>query len=495
MQLLKDLLPYINRENLINEIGEAKLLCKLFSLVELNGVSSDQEARLILYGSIPASNSSFKKLKQRLRKKFIENALSGKISLKNMDNYAAQYCRLLEQVLIVKKFNLNNARHIGTPLAEHIIRNTVLYEYSDLTLMLGRDLHYYYTSLNYQKAKVSKYENLLINTSILYQRESEATRYYNLLRHFFTTSSELVKNKGLKLAIEYSRIVSPWIKLSNASFQLLLMCYMIQLMRHEIELNIKEILNTCEEAIHVFKNRRVKRSVAFFLFDERRILCHIYLKNYKEVERIANPYLLSGTTSHINWFSLKGYVIISRLHNKDYQGANSGLNDIYNHPSFNKMTPNIVQVYHVYSAYLYFLAKINKIKTTNALPKFRIFKFLNDIPLFTKDKRGLNIAILIVHVLILLEQRNHGSIIDRIDALSQYCHRHLRRDETFRANCFIKMLIQSARAQFNRIRTERYTLRLRQNLESMPLSVSVRNIEVEIIPYEDLWEMVLDLLD
>ncbi|MEL6989086.1 MAG: hypothetical protein AAGK97_14835, partial [Bacteroidota bacterium] len=114
---------------------------------------------------------------------------------------------------------------------------------------------------------------------------------------------------------------------------------------------------------------------------------------------------------------------------------------------------------------------------------------------FTKDKRGLNIAILIVHVLFLLHLKKYNQIIDRTEALNQYCYRYLRTDDTFRSNCFIKMLLQIPKADFNRMRTERYAEKFVNKLRSMPLSVSTQSAEVEFFPYEDLWEITLEMLD
>jgi hypothetical protein len=154
------------------------------------------------------------------------------------------------------------------------------------------------------------------------------------------------------------------------------------------------------------------------------------------------------------------------------------------------------QTWLVYEAHIHFIALQGTVDTkSGGEVRFRLYKFLNEIPIFAKDKRGLNIAILIVHVLLLLEQQRYSEIIDRVDALNQYCHRHLRRDDTFRSNCFIKMLLSVARADFNKKRAERYAEPYLARLQSMPLLLTDKNIEVEIIPYEDLWAMVLGLLD
>ena len=77
-----------------------------------------------------------------------------------------------------------------------------------------------------------------------------------------------------------------------------------------------------------------------------------------------------------------------------------------------------------------------------------------------------------------------------IDSLNQYAYRYLRKDDSFRSNCMIKMVIQMAKADFNPIRTERYTSELKSELERVSLAGSGENIEIEIIPFEVLWDIM-----
>ena len=95
-----------------------------------------------------------------------------------------------------------------------------------------------------------------------------------------------------------------------------------------------------------------------------------------------------------------------------------------------------------------------------------------------------------MHVAYLLQRKDYNPIIDRVDALNQYAYRYLRKDDSFRSNCMIKMVVQITKADFNPIRTERYTKELLDQLKEVKLAGSGENIETEIIPYEVLWEIM-----
>jgi len=81
-----------------------------------------------------------------------------------------------------------------------------------------------------------------------------------------------------------------------------------------------------------------------------------------------------------------------------------------------------------------------------------------------------------------------------MESLNVYCHRYLRKDDTFRSNCFIKMLIVLPNAHFNKIAAIRKTEKLRNRLAEQPLETANQSSELEIIPYELLWELVLEIL-
>lgn len=121
-------------------------------------------------------------------------------------------------------------------------------------------------------------------------------------------------------------------------------------------------------------------------------------------------------------------------------------------------------------------------------------RFVNEMPLYSKDKRGMNIPILIFQILSLIYYKRYDDAIDRMEAIEKYCSRYLRRDDTFRSNCFIKMLLVIPAQGFHKSAVLRHAEKYHKMLLSMPIDMANQSHDVEIIPYEDLWEMVLESL-
>jgi hypothetical protein len=100
----------------------------------------------------------------------------------------------------------------------------------------------------------------------------------------------------------------------------------------------------------------------------------------------------------------------------------------------------------------------------------------------------------LLHIAFLLQRKDYNAIIDRIDSLNQYAYRYLRRDDSFRSNCMIKMVVQMTKADFHPVRTERYTADLLKQLKSVKLAGSGENIEIEVLPFEVLWDIMIKSL-
>ena len=81
-----------------------------------------------------------------------------------------------------------------------------------------------------------------------------------------------------------------------------------------------------------------------------------------------------------------------------------------------------------------------------------------------------------------------------MEAIEKYCSRYLKQNETFRSSAFIKALLQIPAAAFRPDQVTAKAQKFIDQLRSQPLEVAYQTHEIEIIPYEHLWEMAVDTL-
>ena len=127
--------------------------------------------------------------------------------------------------------------------------------------------------------------------------------------------------------------------------------------------------------------------------------------------------------------------------------------------------------------------------------KFRAAKFVNDIPTFNQDKEGMNVPSLIAQIAILIAEKKYDAIPHRLDALSKYWQRHIKKtDATYRSHWFIKMLQEIPKGYYKRVSVKARTEAMLANLTSVSVKSEEKDPKREVIPLEDLWAIFLELM-
>jgi len=149
-----------------------------------------------------------------------------------------------------------------------------------------------------------------------------------------------------------------------------------------------------------------------------------------------------------------------------------------------------------FEQYLAFAVRVKQITSSGNLQSisFDLKRFLRNVPVYANDKRGLNIAILIIHVLLLLEENDFSSIISRMDALRTYRTRYLRSRTAKQSSLFFRMLQIMEDSSFSYQETEKRTRKLYDQLLTIATDTAEIQEGIMILRFETLWKMILELL-
>ena len=119
---------------------------------------------------------------------------------------------------------------------------------------------------------------------------------------------------------------------------------------------------------------------------------------------------------------------------------------------------------------------------------------MNEYPEFGRDKSAMNVPIIIAQLLEAIVLKREGEVLDRIDALKKYSSRYITKSDSIRSNCFINMLLEVVRNGYHVVAIERHTKKYYTKLLANPKLTSDEAAEVEFIPYEHLWEIIMNYL-
>ncbi len=504
MKTLKEITNLITKHRVknIEIIGSSSTypskISELYQGIQSGRFSNDDEAANYFYGSDSKDSLSYKKLKSRLQKRLINTIFFIDTNQPSYNEFQRAYYTSYKDWAAIKILLGKGARRTAIPIAERIIKNAIKFEFSDLALDIARILRTHYGAIESNPKKYDQYNNYVKKYFEILNAELLAEEYYqNLVSNYNFTKSSNYEIETL--AIEYVKELKSYTN-KLQSYRLNLYAFLTYALRYQIVNDYKNMLSECEKAVLYFESKKFqpsKSAIYNFLF--KILACYIQLKEFKKGELTANRCLKLLQVGDSSWFNtLEQYLLLS-LHTNNLSQAYQIFCNATENKNFNRLYESATENWRIHEAYIQYFISIGAIKLPpNVKPKlkeFRLTRFLNDMPVHSKDKRRRNIPILIIHVLFLLQKRQYEKVIDRVESLNQYCYRYLRKDETFRSNCFIKMLLKLPKANFHREAVVRKTEKFYNKLLQNPSNISMQATEAEIMPYEMLWEYVLDSLD
>ncbi len=469
----------------------------LLNSVGKNGTKEIEIIEKIYGNSDSSSRYKFKKLQYRLFDKLLNTFLIIDPDNKKFYQIERAYHNCNKYYIVANVLMAFGAYYTAIKLYDKALKKAIKYELTELNYLLSYKLRNHFGSVEQNRRKFESFNEMFHKFRESFEAEAYMEELNGLLNTFYNQSRGVLDKKIYSELREIKRKVLGY-EGKFDSLRFIRIFYKNLVVISSLEKKYMDVISYSDQAISLLHRKPFNLKQTIYTFNYTKLIQHLHLGQYEACVEICESYYPQFESNDISWFNIRYYYFILSMHTKNYQKAFHLLHEIKNNPNFNFISESLKENINVFSAFIHFLLKQEKIdlseKRRRKIKEFRLGRFLNEVSHFSKDKRGLNISLLILHVLFLLQDRKYSKIIDRVDALNQYCYRYLRRDETFRSNCFIKMLTQMVKADFNRIRTERYVEPLWKKLKSVPLHVAEQGIEVEIIPYEDLWPMVLEML-
>ncbi len=284
------------------------------------------------------------------------------------------------------------------------------------------------------------------------------------------------------------------VKPAHRSFRFVLTRYLILINHATDARNYTLLLETCNEAISSLAKSQTTPIQFLGQFYFYRLLAHGQLGNFHAGQEAAKKSFEIFEKGTIGWYNTMELHFILLVKNRKYAEVAKLVTQVHEEPSYSYRSQKIREIWKKYEAYIYYLRKIGRVPREHK-SKFRLPKFLNEVPVFSMDKQGYNIPILIIQILILIHDKKYDQLNDRIEAIEKYSTRYLTKNENLRSNCFIKMLLQIPRRHFHREAVIRHSKKYTQILAKHSALDTKQAFDIEIIPYEHLWDYALESLD
>lgn len=494
MELIRALISiYDNRKlqkkvQIFNDDSHGSLFKEFFDLVKSNPDIEEEILIKKLYGKNKLNIATYLKLKERLVNKLINIILLIDSKEYGFTELYQTYIQLNKDFLIGRILTSSGSSEIGNEIIDKTMKLALKYEFTDLQLLISRLQASHYGNIM-QDTKKYEYYNSNLNSALerlmieskLRQHIDEIHSYrYKELKS--DTEHDLNFNEFIQYGLSVIKSTE-YIQIRETAYNLILNCYFLTR-------NKQKYLSTGHDLITFFKSKgkialpSLRKNIVDL------IIGSYPLRLYEFSENLFQEYLTLFTSKMYNWYAIYYYMILMYLHQKEYEKAKTLVNECMSSPYFKSQSPVMQQ--HIYVAAAYTTYALNEGKKSKSDTPFRINKFINDVPVFNKEKRGMNISILVIQAAFLIQQGKAELLVDRIEALNQYAYRYLRKTELWRSSCFIKMLTTLVKYDFNKKWAAPRIKPLYDKMISVPIDAYPTSIEIEIIPFEDLWEMILN---
>jgi hypothetical protein len=493
-ELVKIVTKYrINKIDMLSfENGTDNKFLKVFKGISDGSINSDAEAAEKI--NVKERSIYYRTFKSRLKAKLLNNLLFIEFGSNELTNYtkALHYCsRNQHAIRILSRLS---ATRSSIRIAEKTLHKAIQYELAEFVVYCARILSRQY-SYSGDQEKFEFYNTLHARFSAIYMAEYYIeTDYlsisvqYGKTNLFDPTDIDFLKKKEAKALIFKSKYDTYKVNLNyyriKATYEFCSESYLDSLATWQV---FDEFLDRYKDFEY---GSRIAESAL------QKMNCYLHIHDFESCQTsalICEKYFPPFSN---NWFVYKEILMLLSIRTRQYEAAGQTINEIIPNNRFSNLPANQKEKWRILEAYFYLIHKAGKtnIQFPKSLKKFRLSTFINETPIYSKDKKGLNIAILIVQVVSRIIEHEYMELSEKIQALKKYSLRYSEKEPAFSSQVFLQMIFLADKFNFDLKKTEKA---VNANLEIL-MSRQFKYVStlegLEIVPYLHLWDIVRDHL-
>ena len=478
---------------LSSKLSNKTKLMQLYEGIRTGTFQDDKQAIIALYGP-ETPNTSYSKLKNDLECRLINLLIAADLTNNKMNSRQKAYFKYFKNWaaanILIRIGNIDDAIRILEKTLKHFQKH----EFTFLALETAKLLRNHYFRHIGDFKKGTYYDEL---TNLYLQQYTADVKISGYLERIV---AQRVKAKHYKA--DFTSTINSYFEKAKSILPSKLngdLYYRFKMIELNKLMHVHDYQRTsalCEEVVDYFESNYKDYRTYIIITLNSWIICCIQLKDYQQAIRLsekAEDYLKVG---EFNWFKFMEYRTQLAFYQEDYTMAYETYIKVIKHPKLATMPKHIQEEWKLYEAYCQFIRLAGYVKGRPAnVNKFRVQRFLNELYVFNHDKKGLNITITMIHLCFQIMYGQWNLIIDKMEALEKYRQRHLSSKKHERSNIFTKMLMTLVKNNFDSQKMNLNIEHLKQSLAQIPLDELNTIHEVEIIPYEKLWDILVGILD
>ncbi|MCC5928749.1 MAG: hypothetical protein JJU28_05845 [Cyclobacteriaceae bacterium] len=457
-----------------------------FRYIKKGMVNTDDEASELLYGT-KSDDDRYRMLKSRLKQKLLNHLFFLEFSDQNQKltyQYEQEVIQLLHQA---RMLTFTGEKRITKNLLLKALTQANRCEFTRHSIASLEELVRVYSD-NCQPHLFENNIDELRAARALFLKEDQARETYYRMRMMIVKSVNSRK-KNMELAEDAIRELEQLWK-ETKSYNVFDNYYRLRLLYMELTADFEtiipfltEIQTGKYEGVSLNENRIDTRHITYSL-----IYAHFKSKKLQEGLDLAEKFADLFDSSSDSWFAYKETYFLLAMHSRDYRLAFEIISHVFDNKRFISLSAKAEERWKLYNAYLHFAYSGNFY-----MRSFNFTKYVENVPEYNKDKEGFNVAILILQFLYFVERADVDALSERRDALKKYMANHFKENFSYRTRTFYKLLNIVVENEMDMKKINAKSKYLSVKLTETPV-VGDAYQELEIIPYEHLWELMMHMI-
>ena len=471
---------------------------EFFKVLKDGKIKNDQEAAQYLYGDTASDKSfAYRDFKSTFRERLINTLFFIDMHHPSFNDLETATMNIQKEWAAINILFAKGDLQLPTMLAERLLTTAIKYELTEIVVYITDRLKNSYGGQIGDIKKYTYYKRLQKEQMNIWQAEIQAKDLYQELRMHFIKSTAYKPNVA-KIAKRGLDELQPALE-KYKTLRLIYYVYIAKIGQYTTVNDYKKAAELCDEAIQAFAKKPYQAPRLMNSFLNQKLVCHIQLKEYDKGQTMVAKLMSTQIEGGLSWFKTLEYATLLAFHTKNYANAYDFYNQARSHKGFKTLKLRHLEIWYLFGGYLYFLIARGKVTNVtikgSVLEDFKMPRFLNDVAILARDTTGMHISVLSIQIAVQLLEGKFGKMIDNIDALTRYRQRHLSKSHAlYRHNIFIKMVNQIPRSGFSQKEVKKITEVPLRNMRAIPIQTDGQTLQTEIIPLEDFWELLIEML-
>jgi hypothetical protein len=475
---------------------------KFHALILDSSFRTDKEVAERIYGKA-YSPTKYKTLKTYYISRVIDKIPFLDIATSDFSEHPKAIFKSQKLFFYIRTLLFLGSRAGATHFAKRLLKLAQKFEFYSITVSLLDEFRRYSMQIGNEK-EYAKYLKLSIRQTELLMSESKMKALEEQVFIHFPNS--LFVDEKFKYDVRVSLRKAKLILNGNETYFNRLSYYRLEYISHQIADNPLKSIDSCNEGLLYMSTKPhmtpSSRMAEFGLYKlENYILLRDYV-NGKEAAAYCEEHIHRGMNL---WFSFKQYEFLLMMQTMSFVEANKIYQEVKSHERFNSLSKVLYERWQIFGMYIQYVMRSQSQETTSAIDKAPIkrsylmrnkeFKdHITNFPTYRKDKRGFNVAMLILNVLVALEENDKDLLLRQEEALSSYRFKYLNEKHCRQSFILFKLIRLVTKNDFDLTRIKKKTSLFEKDLGTHKLEAGEIFECIQILPPLWVWNRIKAIL-